>query len=114
MKAEDLRAARKELGFKSQADLARELETAPDTVRAWESGKRPIPGPARVAVRLLLERMPADPPATLHARLDAAFAHAERLVLELDGKPGRTIAKETRDRIRVAMESAALLDAAMN
>ena len=52
--------ARKRLGL-TQAELAERLRLAPatgkDTVRSWESGKRPITGPAQVAIEfMLLER----------------------------------------------------------
>ena len=56
---DNIRDARRALGFtQSQMADALELEGrfGKDTVRSWESGKRPISGPARVAIRLLLEK----------------------------------------------------------
>jgi DNA-binding transcriptional regulator YiaG len=52
--------ARRALGMSLQ-ELADALElegpNAADTVRFWENGKRTPSGPARVAIRLLLERL---------------------------------------------------------
>lgn len=60
MSAEDVKAARLELGFQHQLDLAAALglegKYRADTVRSWENGRVAITGPARVAIRLLLER----------------------------------------------------------
>ena len=57
MTPEDLKAARLALGFNTAAKLGRALELEGEdpgrTVRLWEAG-RPIPGPARVAIRLML------------------------------------------------------------
>lgn len=55
-------AARAALGL-TQAQLADALElgggvNAKDSVRNWERNKRPISGPARVAIRLMLATMP--------------------------------------------------------
>jgi DNA-binding transcriptional regulator YiaG len=54
----EIRAARLALGY-TQQQLADALgitgEYAADTVRSWESGRRPISGPASVAIRLLLD-----------------------------------------------------------
>ncbi len=57
-----VKAARKTLGHRSQADLAAVLELAGEsgsrTVRAWEASdgaRGGITGPARVAMRLMLE-----------------------------------------------------------
>lgn len=112
MSPAEVKAIRLELGF-TQAELAGALElaeaTGKDTVRSWESGKREPSGPVRVALRMLRDQAPR-PPASLHDELTAAFHHSDRLVAELGGKNGRTLAKETRDRIRAAMEAAALLE----
>ena len=56
--AEQVAAAREALGL-SRQELAEALELgggkwAADTVRNWERGARPISGPARVAIRLML------------------------------------------------------------
>lgn len=57
MTPEEVAAARKRLGL-TQAELASWLELegvhAKDTVRKWESGARPISGPARVAIKAFL------------------------------------------------------------
>jgi len=54
-----IKAARRALGL-TLSQLADELELEPpngkDTVRKWETGARAITGPARAAIRLLLER----------------------------------------------------------
>jgi DNA-binding transcriptional regulator YiaG len=54
----ELKEARATLGM-TQRQLADALElsgTWPQhTVRSWENGKRPITGPARVAIRLMLK-----------------------------------------------------------
>ena len=54
-----IKDARHALGL-TLSEMADALELEPpngkDTVRKWESGARSITGPARVAIRLLLER----------------------------------------------------------
>ncbi|HQT65811.1 MAG TPA: helix-turn-helix transcriptional regulator [Acidocella sp.] len=42
----------------TQAELAAALESDARTIRRWENGEREIPGPVRVAVRLM-ERTPS-------------------------------------------------------
>lgn len=58
MTPDDIRGARLRLGL-TQQGLADALELegpyAKDTVRSWESGKRPISGPARVAIRMMVQ-----------------------------------------------------------
>jgi DNA-binding transcriptional regulator YiaG len=49
----DVRAARERLGMTTQ-QLAEALECTVRTVQFWESGERNVPGPARVAMRLML------------------------------------------------------------
>jgi DNA-binding transcriptional regulator YiaG len=52
----ELREARKRLGL-SQSGLAEALGLGPNgdrTIRRWESGRRPISGPAQVAIGLML------------------------------------------------------------
>ena len=39
----------------TQDQLAKALESDIRTVRRWENGEREIPGPARVAMRLMLD-----------------------------------------------------------
>lgn len=59
MKPNEVKAAREALGLScNQLGELLELEGKykGDTVRTWENGRRPISGPARVAIRLLLER----------------------------------------------------------
>lgn len=53
----DLKAARAALGLTQHA-LARELRMGKSgwqSVNAWEKGHRPIPGPAQVAISLMLK-----------------------------------------------------------
>jgi DNA-binding transcriptional regulator YiaG len=54
----EVKSARLALGY-TQQQLADALgitgEYAADTVRSWESGRRPISGPASVAIRLMLD-----------------------------------------------------------
>jgi DNA-binding transcriptional regulator YiaG len=54
----EVKAARKQLGL-TQSQLAERLKitgkNAADTVRSWESGRRPISGPAQVAITLMLK-----------------------------------------------------------
>ena len=58
MTPDEIKAARETLGL-TQWELADALELegsyGKDTVRNWERGKRPISGPARVALRLMLQ-----------------------------------------------------------
>jgi DNA-binding transcriptional regulator YiaG len=53
----EVKSARLALGY-TQQQLADALgltgEYAADTVRSWESGRRPISGPASVAIRMML------------------------------------------------------------
>jgi DNA-binding transcriptional regulator YiaG len=60
---EQVKAARARLGL-TQAELADRLRLAPatgkDTVRSWESGKRPITGPAQVAIEFMLRELDAQ------------------------------------------------------
>lgn len=56
MKPLEITAARLALGM-NKRQFAEALELAGEaTVRSWESGRRPISGPAKVAIRLLLQR----------------------------------------------------------
>ena len=58
-KPSDIRRARYRLGL-THGQLARALRLeglhAADTIRKWENGAKPISGPARVAIELMLER----------------------------------------------------------
>jgi DNA-binding transcriptional regulator YiaG len=59
----ELRQARRELGL-SAAKLAAALRLGADggrTVRRWEAGGNPIPGPAQVAVEMMLAMARARP-----------------------------------------------------
>lgn len=60
MTGEEFRAARLALGL-TQAELAQDIESDVRTVRRWENSEREIPGPARVAIRLLSEAHAAQP-----------------------------------------------------
>lgn len=58
MIAEDVRAARQKLGLTQEGLADALLLTGPygkDTVRSWESGRRPISGPAQVAIALMVK-----------------------------------------------------------
>lgn len=50
----ELKDARKRLGLTQQA-IADALEVTLRTVQMWEGGTRAVPGPARVALRLMLQ-----------------------------------------------------------
>lgn len=52
---DEFRAARLEAGLSTQKQAAEALESDLRTVQRWEGGERPVPGPARVALRLLAE-----------------------------------------------------------
>jgi DNA-binding transcriptional regulator YiaG len=55
LKPLELRAARIALGM-NQRELAEALLLSGEaTIRSWESGRRPISGPAQVAIRLMLK-----------------------------------------------------------
>lgn len=60
MTPSEFRQAREALGL-TQSELARALKmTGRDsarTIRKWENGNPPPPGPAQVAIELLLEKM---------------------------------------------------------
>jgi DNA-binding transcriptional regulator YiaG len=53
LSADEFRAALAALGL-SQVDAAAALEVDARTVRRWALGERSIPGPVRVALRLML------------------------------------------------------------
>lgn len=50
----EIRAAREKLGVTTQ-QLAEALECTVRAVQMWEAGERNVPGPARVAIRLMLQ-----------------------------------------------------------
>jgi DNA-binding transcriptional regulator YiaG len=51
----EIKAARIALGM-NQRELAEALRVAGEaTIRSWESGRRPISGPAAVAIELMLK-----------------------------------------------------------
>ena len=52
MKSDEFRAARKALGL-TQAAMAAALESDLRTVQRWEAGERGVPGPVKVAIRLM-------------------------------------------------------------
>ena len=52
MTPSELRSTREAMGL-TQTELAEALETALRTVQHWEAGDRAIPGPVRVALRLM-------------------------------------------------------------
>lgn len=54
----DLKEARKRLGFKSQSAFARMLGLQGNgdrTIRRWEKGEVPIPGPVQRLVQMMLK-----------------------------------------------------------
>lgn len=55
MTADDFHAARAALGL-TQAQMAVALESDLRTIQRWEGGERSIPGPVRVALRLLMNK----------------------------------------------------------
>jgi DNA-binding transcriptional regulator YiaG len=67
MSPDDVRAARQRLEL-TQLQLADALRLArpygKDVVRSWETGRRPITGPAQVAIAFMLRfgLLEADPP----------------------------------------------------
>ena len=44
----------------SDTEVADAMETTRSTIHRWENGKREIPGPARVLIRILAERAEAE------------------------------------------------------
>lgn len=59
MTPNELKAARQQLGFKSQSAFARALGLQGNgdrTIRRWEKGQIPIPGPVQLAIQLMLEK----------------------------------------------------------
>lgn len=60
LRAHEVQAIRKELGL-TQGELADALgmaspETSRPTINAWESARRPVPGPVGLALTYLLEK----------------------------------------------------------
>ena len=53
MTPEEFKAARQAVGLSTQQAAADALECDLRTVRRWENGERGIPGPVRVALRLM-------------------------------------------------------------
>ena len=60
---DEVKAAREALGM-TQLELADALRLdrpyGKDVVRSWETGRRPITGPAQVAILLMLRHGPLD------------------------------------------------------
>jgi putative transcriptional regulator len=54
MQPSEVRKTREKLGLSTQ-ELADALECTVRSVQMWESGERNIPGPARVALRFMLQ-----------------------------------------------------------
>jgi len=69
------RAARNALGLSAEG-MAKTLQVSSGrTIRRWEKGDRDIPGPAAVAVRMMLDKLAASITDNLIADLrDAGFA----------------------------------------
>lgn len=71
MTGADVEAARARLGM-SAAELGRHLELEGRdpgrTVRRWETGHTPVPGPVRLCLAYMLkDKSPVQPPAAPHA-----------------------------------------------
>jgi DNA-binding transcriptional regulator YiaG len=64
MTPEEFKAARLAAGLPTQQAAADALECDLRTVRRWENGERGIPGPVRVALRLMgsPQKTPAQTP----------------------------------------------------
>jgi len=59
MNATELKAARAALGL-TQQQLADAIRISNNrTIRAWESGSVPIPGPAQVLIEIMVDRVKA-------------------------------------------------------
>ena len=57
MTAAELKAARRDLGLSARG-LALALQVSDGrTIRRWEAGENPVPGPVAVAVRLMLAEL---------------------------------------------------------
>jgi DNA-binding transcriptional regulator YiaG len=55
----EFKAARAAAGLMTQQAAADALEIDRRTVGRWERGEVPVPGPARVALRLMLQTSPS-------------------------------------------------------
>jgi DNA-binding transcriptional regulator YiaG len=69
MTPEQFKAARLAAGLATQKAAADALESDLRTVRRWENGERAVPGPVRVALRLMLQTAPSS---TAHPEMPAA------------------------------------------
>jgi DNA-binding transcriptional regulator YiaG len=123
MAPDEIKAARAALGV-TQTELADALELegifGKDTVRNWERGKRPISGPARVAVRLMLEAKDAKGPAlskadraTILDALEIAAAAGDGVTRRLASVGSAAfadtfVAAERFRKLRAKLEGAAL------
>lgn len=58
MTPDDFKRLREAIG--PDTEVAELMETTRSTIHRWENGKREIPGPARVLIRILAERAIAD------------------------------------------------------
>lgn len=91
----EVTAARLALGFNTAAALGRALELEGRdpgrTVKQWESGKAPIMGPARVALRLMLEKAQAAPQAANEAVQAVTQAIAASGITEPPGAPPESV-----------------------
>jgi transcriptional regulator with XRE-family HTH domain len=59
MTPEQFKAARLAAGLTTQEAVADALEVDRRTVGRWERGEVPVPGPVRVALRLMLQTSPS-------------------------------------------------------
>lgn len=58
MTPDDFKRMREEIG--TDTEVAEAMETTRSTIHRWENGKREVPGPARVLIRILAERARAE------------------------------------------------------
>jgi DNA-binding transcriptional regulator YiaG len=69
MTPEQFKAARVVAGLTTQEAVADALEVDRRTVGRWERGEVPVPGPVRVALRLMLQTSPSP---AAHPEMPAA------------------------------------------
>lgn len=58
MTPDEFKTLREDIG--TDTEVAEQMETTRSTIHRWENGKREVPGPARVLIRILAERARAE------------------------------------------------------